>query len=104
MLDTVKIMEYGRTFATRPRGEQIREAILSRPPAETIELDFQGVEGVSHSFADELVARLAEYGASAAKPFAVEVFGAEPGVERALRRAIANRSVDVIVRPPSLTG
>jgi hypothetical protein len=48
----------GRSVAQRVRRDA--EALLASDPEAVVVLDFRGVEGVSHSFADELLTPLSE--------------------------------------------
>lgn len=88
-----RLEEHGRTFSTRPRGAQMREALLlEAQSADAVELDFSGVLGVSYSFADEFVAALHQAESNAELPFSVSTTGASHEVSRVIERAIANRS------------
>jgi hypothetical protein len=60
---TYRIVEHWNSFlATRERGRRVREAVESQlaalAPGQTLTLDFNGVEGITVSFGDELVAKL----------------------------------------------
>lgn len=83
---------FGRSFATRGRGAELRGLLLERIGTESdVVLDFSGVAHVTYSFADELVGRLtADHGLD------VELDNAEPSVERIVRRAVDRRSTPAI--------
>ena len=56
------LSEYGRSFATRPRGAEVAAALADAARvngASDLTVSFQGVSAVSGSFADEFVRRLA---------------------------------------------
>jgi hypothetical protein len=60
-------------------------------------LDFTGVLGTSHSFADEFVACLAEEVQNGALNFTLAIHGASPDVERVVQKALGRRGLDVPV-------
>jgi anti-anti-sigma regulatory factor len=81
------LSEFGTSFATRGRGEELRREILERAAgAESIVIDLDGVEHVSYSFADELLAKLCAQGT-----VGVEIVGAEPGVGQIVDQAVQRR-------------
>lgn len=57
-----RLARHGATFATRARGAEVRadieSAVRQTKPDEMILLDFEGVEVISFSFADEVVGHL----------------------------------------------
>lgn len=82
------------TLATRPFARELRADLLAKisdPGA--VELDFEGVRSVSHSFADEFVARLAEESKVGSVEFDVHVTGASSEVSRVLQGALDRRGL-----------
>lgn len=90
------LAERGRTLATRPLGKAIRtELSQSAADEDLVILDFSGVLSTSHSFADELVAKLAEEIDCGDVGFRLRLRGASPQVDRVVRKALERRSVAV---------
>jgi hypothetical protein len=53
------LSDFGRTFATRERGAELRELVLRRAAGcDEVVIDFARVTNVSYSFADEFLAKL----------------------------------------------
>jgi uncharacterized protein DUF4325 len=53
------LREFGQTFATRGRGAELRDAVITRCAGEEkVVIDFAEVTHVSYSFADEFVGKL----------------------------------------------
>lgn len=91
------LAERGSTLATRPFGRELRVELTERATGKgCLELDFTGVLSASHSFVDELVARLAEESENGGVDFGVAVSGAAPDVEAIVRRATQRRSVKLV--------
>jgi hypothetical protein len=92
------LAEKGRTLATRPLGLQLRED-LTRLAAgnDEVVLDFSGVSGTSHSFADEFVAHLAEEVRDGEQDFSLAIHSASPDVERVIQKALDRRGLKVPV-------
>ena len=60
-MNTFKFNTYGQELATRILGKKVREIILpliNETGAEKLVLDFEGVNIVTNSFADECLAKL----------------------------------------------
>ena len=60
-MNTFKFNTYGQELATRILGKKVREVILpliNETGAEKLVLDFEGVNIVTNSFADECLAKL----------------------------------------------
>ena len=58
----VILSEYGRSFATRPRGAEVASQLVDRVHSRGdshLMVNFEGVAVVSGSFADEFIRRLA---------------------------------------------
>jgi hypothetical protein len=92
------LAERGTTLATRPLGRQLREDLIQSAATEdAVVLDFAGVAGTSHSFADEFVAHLAEEVRDGTRSFSLAIHSASPDVERVIRRALQRRGVEVPV-------
>jgi hypothetical protein len=81
------LSDFGRSFATRGRGEELRTVLLSTAPVdEPVILDFAEVRRVTYSFADEFVARL-----SVSHRAGVSVVNAQPTVAQIIGRAVDRR-------------
>lgn len=61
MAETLRLHEWGVFHATRAHAQQIR-AVVEAEPDRTTSIDFAGVEAITISFADELLAKLAASG------------------------------------------
>jgi hypothetical protein len=92
----VRLAEHGKTLATRPLAAELRERLDCQKES-TIELDFEGVLGVSYSFADEFLGRLGE-SALDVLGARIEVFNASDEVRPVLERAVELRDVGRSVR------
>lgn len=56
---TFTLSEFGRTFATRERGAELRELLQQRAAEhEEVVIDLAQVTNVSYSFADEFLGKL----------------------------------------------
>ena len=89
-ISTFKLNEFGQTFATRGRGKELREELLSRTGGEeAIEVDFAGVTHVSYSFADEFFGVLMS--STGAGVPTVRLVNVEPAVDRVVSDAIGRR-------------
>ena len=80
------LKDFGTSFATRDRGRELREDLVSRASAPQATLDFAGVTNVSYSFADEFMGKLSTEG------FELELVNMVPAVERSVRRAVGRRT------------
>lgn len=90
------LADHGKTLATRPLGEKLREDLILRAAGkQSVVLDFSGIRSTSHSFADEFVARLVEEVEHGKLGFEIDVFGTTEDVERVVRRALERRGLDV---------
>lgn len=59
---TFRFIDYGEYLGTRQLGEKVRDRLWPLiQGAEKVRLDFEGVEVVSNSFADECIAKLLLY-------------------------------------------
>jgi anti-anti-sigma regulatory factor len=84
----VSLSTYGTSFATRGRGEELRERILTDvDTVDPLVIDLDGVKHVSYSFADELLAKL-----STDAGITIEIVGASPSVQRTVDEAVRRRS------------
>lgn len=83
------LSEFGVSFATRGRGEELRKQALKRAgAASTLIVDFAGVARVSYAFADEFVGKLVGEG----DDLAVEVANASGIVGRTVEDAMRRRT------------
>jgi len=88
------LAQQGSTLATRPFGRELRADLVQKAAGhECVELDFSGILSASHSFVDELVARLAEESQAGQVEFDVVVSGATPDVGAVIHRALDRRNV-----------
>jgi STAS-like domain of unknown function (DUF4325) len=80
--------EFGRTFATRERGTELRDELIRRAGVQQdAVIDFAGVTNVSYSFADEFVGKLHADG-----DLHVRLENAVPRVARVVTRAVERRA------------
>jgi hypothetical protein len=88
MVTRFKVNEFGRTFATRERGAELREQLTQRlGSASAVVVDFEGVTNISYSFADEFLGKLCADGG-----VRVETANARSGIERIVGRAVGRRA------------
>ncbi len=86
------VAEFGRVFATRARGQELRDEVVARAGGESVAvIDFNGVTNVSYSFADEFVGKL-----SAEGPVRIELAEMTPSIERLIARAVARRNGNAV--------
>lgn len=90
MASVFRMSVFGRAFATRERGAEIREAFRSHSAGERTTIDFAGIANVSYSFADEFL------GVLASEPLwdcgrRFDIVNAAPSIERVVGRAIERR-------------
>jgi len=79
-------------------ARQLREDLTQVAEGEDeVVLDFAGVAGTSHSFADEFVAQLAEEVQSGNQQFSLAIHAVSPDVERVIRKALDRRGLGVPV-------
>jgi hypothetical protein len=91
-----ELAQHGTTLATRSFGRELRSELVQQMDGHKhLELDFSGVLSASHSFVDELVARLAEDSKAGCIEFDVAISGAAPDVEAVIRRAVERREVQL---------
>jgi hypothetical protein len=87
-----RLNEFGRAFATRGRGTELREELVTRAEqSDIVVIDFEGVTNVSYSFADEFAGKLA-----AETPLRVEPANMTAGVARTVESAIRRRAGDAL--------
>lgn len=92
-----RLSDFGSTFSTRPRGIELRDALIQQAGQEaTVEVDFEDVLSVSYSFADEFAAGLVQKSAGGSVPFVVHLTGASSEVERVIGRAVSNRQLSTL--------
>ena len=89
MVTRFLLSEFGTSYATRGRGQELREQALKRAGgSSTLIVDFAGVQHVSYSFADESAGKLVAGG----DDLAVEVAHASETVGRAIDDAVRRRT------------
>jgi hypothetical protein len=90
------LSEHGHTLATRPFARELRENLLSQVADQpVIELNFDGVKSVSHSFADEFVCQIAEDSKSGRIPAEIAISGTSTEVDRVIGAALARRDIQL---------
>ena len=91
------LAQHGLTLATRPIAESLRLELTEQAAEhELLELDFTDILGVSSSFADELVARLAEESQTGGVKFDIAVSGASSEVDGVISRAVERRDAKLV--------
>jgi anti-anti-sigma regulatory factor len=80
------LKDFGTSFATRDRGRELREDLLSRTSDRHAVLDLAGVTNLSYSFADEFMGKLRADG------FDLLIVNMAPAVERSVQRAVGRRT------------
>lgn len=90
MVTRFLLSEFGTSFATRGRGQELREQALKRAgDSSTLIVDFAGVQHVSYSFADEFAGKLV----AESNDFAVEITHTSETVGRTVDDAVQRRTV-----------
>jgi uncharacterized protein (DUF1330 family) len=86
--DAYRVVQHGGTFfATRHQGRKIREAVETQLAAQPeVVLNFEDVEAITATFADELVANLV-----VAHPGRITCVGANEDVAATVQRALVRR-------------
>lgn len=84
MTAEVRLAEYGLTFATRQRADEIAAGV---PAAAAIALDFEGVLASTSGFLDGLIGALAERDAD------VGLTGMTPPIEQIAARIVERRGL-----------
>jgi hypothetical protein len=88
------LREFGRAFATRGRGEELRNVLLARSAAgEVTTVDFADVTNVSYSFADEFLGVLVSVDGGAPRVHLVNM--ADP-VDRVVTQAMSRRRGEAV--------
>jgi hypothetical protein len=86
------LAQHGLTLATRPVAADLRLKLTEQAAErDLLELDFTDILGISSSFADELVARLAEESQIGKVKFDIAMSGASSEVEAVVNRAVERR-------------
>lgn len=91
----IRLSDNGDVLVTRERGERLRtvlrEKVDSLPPGEILEIDFEGVENMTPSFADECFGKFIE--ALGREEFAkrVKLLKAAPLVRGVVKMVMGNR-------------
>ncbi len=87
-----ELKEFGNSFATRGRGEALREELLTRVgDVRRVVVDLAGVEQMSYSVADELFGKL-----SAEEGLWLDIEGASPNISRTIENAIRRRTPSAV--------
>ncbi len=83
-----RLSEFGRVFATRGRGRELREELIGRARAsEPTVVDFSDVTNVTYSFADEFAGKLVQDGS-----MPVELENMTAAVADTVERAVERRA------------
>lgn len=86
---TFTLGAFGGSFATRGRGAELREQLMeARGAATAVVIDFDRVDKVTYSFADEFLGRLAE-----AQGLEVSAVHMPPSVASVVERATGRRGL-----------
>lgn len=87
------LVKYGLVFSTRDRGARMRAELLEvhRASAESMTIDFAGVQSASYSFLDEFVGKLAE----AMAPDTPKLVNLPPMIARTIESSLRRRGIDV---------
>lgn len=91
-----RLNDYGEVFSTRSRGAELLALLEEQAEtASVIEIDFDGVKGLSYSFADEFVGELAQRVSGTDRP-AVEIALAHVSerAERVILGSLERRGLD----------
>jgi len=89
MVTRFLLSEFGASFATRGRAEELRRQALKRAGgSSTLIVDFAGVQRVSYAFADEFVGKLVAEG----DDLTVEVTRTSGTVGRTVDDAVRRRT------------
>jgi hypothetical protein len=99
-MERYRLWAWNAFLATREHGRQVRRDVEDElgkmPRGTTLILDFSGVDGITTSFGDELVAKLvASGGAGHQSGCSIAVEGASDDVRETLETALARRQVAV---------
>jgi hypothetical protein len=87
MTAVFSLSDFGRAFATRERGAELRDGLLEQyPDAAEVVIDLAGVANFSYSFADEFFGKLA-----GEKGVKVVVKNGTSRLDAILARAVATR-------------
>jgi hypothetical protein len=89
-----QLRDFGRAFATREKGAELRDRLLSSSSDESLVVDFADVTNVSYSFADEFLGVLAS---DEAHPRLIEPVNMSAPVDRIVRHALARRRGEPVV-------
>jgi hypothetical protein len=83
------LKEFGRAFATRERGAELRTKLVAlSADGDQVVVDFGGVSNISYSFADEFLGVLASDGSCHRE---VEAINMTSPVDRIVRDALSRR-------------
>lgn len=83
-----QVSDFGQTFATRERGDELRRLLLEQAKGhDEVIVDFDGVTSVSYSFADEFLGKLV-----AEASLLLTQRNLSPRVEAIAERAVARRT------------
>lgn len=89
------LADHGSTFATRSRGQELRDALIeSAGDHDEVIVELDRVLGVSYSFADEFVGRLADAARDGELSFSLRISGGTPETTRVIARALARRDFE----------
>jgi hypothetical protein len=91
------IHERGTVFSTRPRGAALLAELHSEAEAEAanvVQVDFEGVESISYSFADEFVGTLMQRAESGEYGFDVVLEGVPTQHRSVILRSLRNRGLE----------
>jgi hypothetical protein len=91
----IRLLDYGALLGSRWLGMQVRtriEKALDAGETTRIVVDAEGIDSMSHSFADECFGKLVERRGLAVLQKAIELRAIPPAASKALRHVIGERS------------
>jgi hypothetical protein len=98
MVTRFLLSEFGASFATRGRAEELRKQALERAGgSSTLIADFAGVQRVSYAFADQFVGKRVAQGGD----LTVEVTRASGTVGRTVEEAVRRRTAPARASRPT---
>jgi hypothetical protein len=83
-----QLRDFGRAFATREKGAELRDELLSSVGDDGVVVDFADVTNVSYSFADEFLGVLAS---DEANPRSIKPVNMVAPVDRIVQHALSRR-------------
>lgn len=92
-----KLASHGTVFSTRPRGLELGsqlERMAVAAQAQVVEIDFEAVNSMSYSFADEFVGKLAARSAANEVHFEIALTNLSEPADRVISGSLERRGLD----------